>query len=68
MTSEISFLIIVPTLNSSRILGRLIESLKEQTYENWRLVLIDGNSSKYHQDWLKDNVSSDNRIFLEQLD
>ena len=66
MTSEISFLIIVPTLNSSRILGRLIESLKEQTYENWRLVLIDGNSSKYHQDWLKDNVSSDNRIFLEK--
>ena len=66
MSSEISFLIIVPTLNSSRILSRLVKSLKEQTYKKWRLVIVDGLSTKYHQDWLKNCVSSDNRILLEK--
>ena len=66
MPSEISFLIIVPTLNSSRILSRLVKSLKEQTYTKWRLVFVDGISTKYHYDWLKNCVSSDSRIFLEK--
>lgn len=66
MVSEVSFLVIVPTLNSSGILSRLVDSLKEQTYDNWRLVFIDGNSTKYHSDWLKKCSASDSRIFLEK--
>ena len=47
MINEISFLIIVPTFNSSDILHRLVKSVSEQTYRNWRLVFIDANSSKF---------------------
>ena len=32
------FFFVVPTLNSSDNLSRLIISLKEQTYSNWRVL------------------------------
>ena len=56
MINEISFLIIVPTFNSSDILKRLVESVNEQTYQSWRLVFIDANSSKVHNLELDDKV------------
>ena len=64
MISEISFLIIVPTFNSSDILYRLVKSVSEQTFRNWRLVFIDANSSKIHHDWLKNCISRDSRFLL----
>ena len=48
-----SILIIVPTLNSYRILPNLINSLKNQTSSLWRLLLIDGKSSVEHKKYLK---------------
>ena len=47
------FFFVVPTLNSSDNLSRLIISLKEQTYSNWRVLFIDGGSNKYNLDKLK---------------
>ena len=47
---------VVPTLNSSDNLSRLIISLKEQTYSNWRVLFIDGGSNKYNLDKLKNFV------------
>merc|ERR1712216_228753 len=46
LTMEIKILFIVPTLNSSNQLKRLVESLKSQTYNNWRILIIDGGSTK----------------------
>ena len=66
MINEISFLIIVPTFNSSDILKRLVESVNEQTYQSWRLVFIDANSSKVHNDWLKKCISRDSRFLLKK--
>jgi len=42
----INLLIVVPTLNSYKILPNLVRSLENQSYKNWKLVFIDGNSKK----------------------
>ena len=66
MLNNISFLIVVPTLNSSDILKRLVKSIREQTFKNWRLVFVDANSSEKHNDWLKDCISKDSRFLLKK--
>ena len=47
------FLIVVPTFNSYKILPKLISSLENQSYPFWRVLFIDGFSSKKHIDFLK---------------
>lgn len=48
----ISILIIVPTLNSYKLLPPLVESLQAQTLHTWRLIFIDGPSNETHRNWL----------------
>ena len=57
-----SFLFIVPTLNSYKDLPKLINSLKEQTYKNWRILFIDGNSNKFHKKFLRIISKEDERF------
>ena len=57
-----SFLFIVPTLNSYAILPRLVSSLQSQLYTNWRVVFVDGNSSKNHHDYLNVLCEEDKRF------
>lgn len=52
-TAAIPLLIVVPTLNSYVILPRLLNSLQQQTWHEWRLLFVDGNSSVAHRDWLQ---------------
>lgn len=52
MQSLASILIVVPTLNSYHLLGRLVKSLQIQSYQNWRLVFVDGHSCLEHRNWL----------------
>ena len=47
------FLFVVPTLNSSEILSRLVNSLRMQSYSNWRVLFVDGGSSEYNLDLIK---------------
>ena len=61
MQNQISFLFIVPTLNSSHLLNQLITSLKNQSYENWRLILIDGLSKQEHIKVLEDFTQQEER-------
>ena len=63
MENSVSILIIVPTLNSYRLLNPLIKSLNSQSFENWRLLLVDGNSKKKHVDYLKKVSQKDKRVF-----
>lgn len=64
---KVKFLFIIPTLNSSGNLENLINSLKFQTYSNWRILFIDGKSRSEHQEWLKHACSKDNRLsWVEQ--
>ncbi len=59
-----NILIAVPTLNSWTILPKLISSLKKQTNENWKLLFIDGNSNKEHENYLEKICNDDKRFML----
>ena len=37
--------IIIPTLNTFQILPKLIDSLKIQTWQKWKLLFVDGDST-----------------------
>ena len=54
--NQITFLFIVPTLNSYKKLPKLVDSLTNQTYESWRCLLVDGESNEKHKKWVKSIV------------
>ncbi len=61
------FQVIVPTQNSYKILNKLISSLQNQTYNNWSVIFVDGNSNKSHVRFLKELCLRDERfIYLKQ--
>lgn len=65
----ISFLIIVPTLDSCHLLPSLVDSLQQQTFPHWRVLFIDGPSNKTHREWLRMICNQDTRFNWEnQLD
>ena len=49
-----SIKIVVPTLNSHYLLPRLIESLQSQTFSNWNILFVDGDSNHNHKEWLNE--------------
>ena len=56
-----NLLIVVPTLNSSDTLPRLLASLQSQTWPHWRLLFIDGPSGRDHRRWLENCCASEPR-------
>ena len=54
--------IIVPTLNTYKILPNLINSLKNQTWNYWELLFVDGDSNKEHYAWLKKECKKELRF------
>ncbi len=61
------FKIIVPTQNSYKVIGRLIKSIKDQTYNNWSVIFVDGKSNKKHINFLKELCYKDKRFsYLKQ--
>ena len=46
MSEEISFLIVIPTLNSFDKLKRFRKSIISQDFKNWRVIYVDANSNK----------------------
>ena len=63
-----SIKIIVPTLNTYLILPKLINSLKSQTWKDWNLLLVDGDSTKKHSNWIKTLCLSDSRLNMIKQD
>ncbi len=57
-----SLLLIVPTLNSYKVLPRLIKSLKSQIFEDWKLLFVDGPSNNDHKLYLYNCCKNDKRI------
>ena len=64
----ISLLIVVPTLNSHTLLPRLVCSLQQQTWSQWRLLFIDGPSCPEHRHWLLQCCSADPRCHWVEQD
>ncbi|MBB13594.1 MAG: hypothetical protein CMC78_05420 [Flavobacteriaceae bacterium] len=62
----ISILIIVPTKNSTKYLGKLVKSLLDQEDPNWRVIFVDYNSEKFHKIYLKDICERDKRFKIKK--
>ena len=59
--------IIVPSYNCKKYIGKCIESVIDQTYTNWELLITDDCSSDGTTDIINDYVKKDNRIKLYKL-
>ncbi len=56
--------IIMPCYNASGVISQTIESVLNQSYANWELLICDDCSSDSSQDVIKQFVAKDNRISL----
>lgn len=61
----ISFLIIIPTLNSHALLPPLVRSLRRQSFPHWRAHFVDGFSCKEHRDYLQMLCKDDSRFSFD---
>lgn len=60
--------IITPTYNSLQFIEETIQSILNQTYSNWELLITDDCSTDGTRELLKQYASKDNRIKIFQLD
>jgi len=59
--------IIMPAYNCAKYIGETIESVLEQTYDNWELVIVDDNSSDNTEDVIKEYIKSNKKIVYYKL-
>ncbi len=60
--------LIVPTLDSHRLLPRLVASLQAQTWAHWQVIFIDGPSGEEHRTWLEHLCRRDGRFRWQPQD
>ncbi len=60
--------LIVPTLDSYRLLPRLVTSLQRQSWPHWRVLFIDGPSGPEHRAWLDALCHRDKRFTWQPQD
>ena len=60
--------IITPTYNCGRYIGRTIDSVLAQTYENWEMIIIDDRSTDDTRAVVNEYVAKDRRIKYFLLD
>ena len=65
---EPTLLIIVPTLDSYRLLPRLLDSLRRQTFTGWSVLFIDGPSGPEHRAVLDQLCHQDARFRWQPQD
>ncbi len=58
--------IITPTFNSQDFLAQTIDSILDQSYKNWELILIDDASTDNTVNLIKDYISKHSNISLIQ--
>lgn len=59
--------IITPTFNSEKFITETIQSVQNQTYENWEMIIVDDCSSDATLSIISNFSKSDNRIKIHQL-
>ncbi|EPC04108.1 hypothetical protein L861_02015 [Litchfieldella anticariensis FP35 = DSM 16096] len=55
--------IVMPAYNAASFIGKSIESVLSQTYEDWELLIIDDASSDGTSEIIKEYSESDSRVF-----
>lgn len=56
--------IITPNYNCGRFVAESIKCVKQQTYQNWEMIIVDDCSSDNSVEVIKEYASADNRIIL----
>ncbi len=59
--------VITPLYNSANFISHTIESVLNQTYENWEMIIIDDNSTDDSVNIVEEYVKRDDRIRLIKL-
>ncbi|QIZ10387.1 glycosyltransferase family 2 protein [Priestia megaterium] len=66
-STEAAVSIITPTYNASKFITETIHSVKEQTFTNWEMIIVDDCSSDNTVDIVKQEMVHDSRIKLFEL-
>ena len=59
--------IITPTFNAQKYIRATIESVQNQSYQNWEMILVDDASTDQTVSIIKEFAANDNRIKLTEL-
>ena len=59
--------IIMPTHNCEKYIGEAIESVLEQSYKNWELIIVSDGSTDNTESIVTEYMSQNNNIFLVSL-
>ena len=60
--------IITPTYNCGKFIGETIESVINQTYENWEMIIVDDCSKDNTKDIVNKYAQNDDRIKYHLLE
>jgi glycosyltransferase involved in cell wall biosynthesis len=60
--------IITPSFNSAKFIAETIQSVQNQTYQNWEMIIVDDGSSDETVTIIKKIVINESRIKLIELD
>lgn len=56
MTSDNRFVFVAPMFNATAYVGQMLASIVGQSYNDWRIILIDDVSSQEHVKWQKELI------------
>lgn len=54
--------VIIPSYNRASLIGETIESVINQTYSNWELIIVDDGSTDNSDEVIEEYLKTDNRI------
>jgi teichuronic acid biosynthesis glycosyltransferase TuaG len=60
--------IITPSYNSEKFISETIQSVQNQTHENWEMIIVDDSSKDKTVDIIEGFIKNDTRIQLHKLD
>lgn len=59
--------IITPSYNSAKFIAETIQSVQNQTYQNWEMIIVDDGSSDETESVVLSIIENDNRIQFHKL-
>ncbi len=58
--------VVIPTLNEEKYIGHLLKALEEQTFQNFEVIVVDGNSKDKTQDIVKSFKKLNIKLVVEK--
>lgn len=66
--SRVNISIITPSFNSEKFIAKTIESVLDQTYKDWEMIIVDDNSTDNSIDLINSYMQKDERIKCSALE